>query len=112
MDWDDDERSGQQQENLDRVSARIGRAILDFCRAHKRFYAEELRSYVIRVTPGKVAPGSADRVLRDLRQRHVLNYRVLSRRESLYEMISIGGVPVEDRATPPATPPTQAAASL
>jgi hypothetical protein len=86
--------NGEQQENLERVTSRIARAILDFCSCHQRFYAEELRAYVIRET-GIAAPGSADRVLRHLRQSGRLNYRVLSRRESLYEMISMGPQPQE-----------------
>jgi ribosomal protein S25 len=34
------------------------------------------------------APAIADRILRDLRQRGVVEYRVLSRRESLYEVMT------------------------
>ena len=41
---------------------------------------------VIEVT---VAPGSSDRVLRDLRKRRKLNYKVLSRRESRYRVIPV-----------------------
>jgi len=81
---------GEQQENLERVSSRIAGAIIEFCRAHKRFYAEELRAYVLQAT-GIVAPGSADRVLRDLRQRGILDYLVISRRESLYEVLWVRG---------------------
>lgn len=81
----------EQQENLERVASRIGRPILDFCRERvgKRFYADELRRYVIREA-GIVAPASADRILRDLRKRRKLDYVVVSRRESLYEVVSVG----------------------
>lgn len=78
----------EQQENLVRVSARIKPSILRFCEAHmtpKTFHAEELRCAVIRDT-GITAPGSADRVFRDMRQKKEIGYRVLSRRESLYEV--------------------------
>lgn len=76
------------QANLERVSARIGRAVMQFCREHQRFHADELRRYVIRET-GIAAPASADRILRDLRQKKYLDYLVLSRRESLYEVLSV-----------------------
>lgn len=81
---------GEQQENLERISSRIGAAIIAFCEAHRRFHAEDLRKYVIRET-GISAPGSADRILRYLRQRRIMGYRVLSRRESLYEVTWIKG---------------------
>ena len=82
--WDD------QQENLERVSSRIARAVLAFCEVHRRFHAEELRKFVIRET-GISAPGSADRILRDLRKRGLIDYRVLSRRGSYYEVLAIRG---------------------
>jgi hypothetical protein len=80
----------EQQEQLERVSARIARPIITFCKEHKRFHADELRRYVV-AEIGVTAPGSADRVLRDLRQQGRLNYRVVSRRESLYEVIEVKG---------------------
>jgi hypothetical protein len=76
----------QQAENLERVSSRIARAIVTFCSEHKRFHADELRKFVIDQT-GIAAPASADRVLRNLRQRGWLDYKILSRSESLYEII-------------------------
>lgn len=87
-DWNGDE----QRENLERVSSRIGRAIVQFCSergAGKRFHADELRNHVTAAT-GINAPASADRVLRDLRQRNKLGYTVVSRRESLYEVNWVG----------------------
>ena len=74
------------EENLERVRSRIQRAVIGFCDTHPRFHADELRRYVIRET-GVAAPASSDRVLRDLRQKGRLDYRVVSRRESLYEVI-------------------------
>jgi hypothetical protein len=81
---------GEQQENLERVSSRIAWAIIRSCREHRRFHADELRWYVISET-GVAAPGSADRILRDLRQKKVLDYRVVSRHESLYEVLWVLG---------------------
>jgi Fe2+ or Zn2+ uptake regulation protein len=78
----------EQREHLDRVSSRIGAAVLEFCQAHKHFHAGELHSHVERAT-GVSAPASADRILRSLRQRRVVDYRVVSRRESLYEVVSV-----------------------
>jgi hypothetical protein len=84
FDWD------EQRENLERVATRVGAAIIAFCETHRRFHAEELRTAVIRAT-GIAAPASADRILRELRQRGVIDYRVVDRRASLYEVISIYG---------------------
>jgi hypothetical protein len=84
--WSDD--GGEQQENLERVSSRIERAILGFCREHREFHADDLRRAVITAT-GIAAPASADRILRLLRQRGKLDYRVVNRRESLYEVMRV-----------------------
>ncbi|MCX8512645.1 MAG: hypothetical protein ORN83_12890 [Chthoniobacteraceae bacterium] len=75
----------EQPEMLERINLRIGKAIIEFCSMQKKFHADDLRKHVSK-NVGKVAPGSADRILRDLRSRGVLNYRVLSRRASLYEV--------------------------
>ena len=74
-----------QQLELERVSNRIAGALIHFCRKRvgKTFHADDLRVFVMR-NVGEVAPGSADRILRDLRQRGLINYHVLSRRDSLY----------------------------
>ena len=107
---------GGHQENLERVSARIGRAVIAFFREHsdehnKRFHADELRACVIRLT-GIAAPASADRVMRDMRQRGLIGYKLISRRESLYEVIRIGEGHVEDSGAankPPGRDESQAA---
>jgi len=74
-------------ENLQRVRVKLSHAILMFV-ANRRmdgrldFHADDLREYV-----NRHAPGSPDRVLRDLRQRGLVNYELLSRRGSLYRII-------------------------
>jgi hypothetical protein len=73
----------EQQENLERVRTRIRHAIIEFCRGHEWFHADELRAYVASET-GVSAPASADRVLRDLRQKGHIDYVVANRRGSLY----------------------------
>lgn len=80
----------EQDDNLDRVSARIGAAIFDFYAWHVQageleFHAEDMRRWVIR-SVGMVAPGSPDRVMRDLRQSGAINYQVLDRASSLYRI--------------------------
>lgn len=74
---------------LETVRARIGHAVMSFYMDRLRrnacqFHADDLRSWVIRKV-SIAAPGSADRILRDLRQRKQLDYTVLSRADSLYE---------------------------
>jgi hypothetical protein len=89
FDFDDEEEERlEQEENLERVSSRIGRAIIDFCQTHRRFHADELRAYAVAET-GIAAPASADRILRDLRLRGVIDYVVVNRRASLYEVIKV-----------------------
>jgi hypothetical protein len=94
----------QQESELVRVRHRIGVAICDALATrlalHRpEFFAEELRREVeARIGP-KAAPGSADRILRDLRQRGVLDYVVLSRRRSHYRVVRVG--------PPPPAPPRQ-----
>jgi hypothetical protein len=77
----------KQDEELSRVTSAIGRAILEFARVNRTFHAEDLRRAVSNVSV--TAPASADRVLRDLRQRGLISYRVVSRTESLYEVESV-----------------------
>jgi len=77
-----------QAEHLERVTARIGVATREFFRNSTvaDFHADDLRRYVIGRC-GVVAPASADRVLRELRKQHLLNYVVLNRRQSLYRIV-------------------------
>jgi hypothetical protein len=85
--WSDN--GDDKAEHLERVSSRIARAILDYCRDHPQFHADDLRRAVTRTT-GCAAPGSADRVLRRLRQQGMIDYVCLSRSESLYEVFRVG----------------------
>jgi len=87
FEWRDD------PEERKRVATRIAPSIRRFFVHHgsgKKFHAEELRGWVHRET-GILAPASADRILRDLRQKSMLNYKILSRRESLYEITATQG---------------------
>ena len=82
--------SNRQNENLRRVSARIGKAILAFYEndPNAAFHADDLRDSV-REKCGKVAPASSDRVLRDLRKKGEINYEVTNRRQSLYQFLPL-----------------------
>lgn len=96
-DDDDDENWGElsewgnsqseQGEHLERVRSKIARSVLAFCRDNEWFHAQELRDHVVADT--LVAPASPDRILRDLRQRGLLNYEVIDRRASYYHVISV-----------------------
>ena len=76
-----------QPEQLERVSERIGSAIVGFCRSRvgQTFHADELRQNVTACV-GAVAPESANRVLRDLRKRGAVAYEVVNRAKSLYRV--------------------------
>jgi len=85
-DHDDDPAERQ------RVNDRIGGAILDFCRDHagQQFHGKDLLAHVL-AQVGEVAPDSPGRILRDLRRRRKISYRVVRRRDSLYELPGHGG---------------------
>lgn len=79
-----------QAEHLASVSSRIGDAIMQFAAARvgRQWHADDLRLHVTHAV-GTVAPGSADRVLRDLRQRGAIEYVVVSRAGSLYRVNAV-----------------------
>lgn len=83
-------------QHLERVQARIGEAILAFrdLTTASPWHMETLRQHVSEAV-GAVAPGSPDRVLRALRAEGRLNYRVVSRRSSLYEWQPVPPPPVD-----------------
>lgn len=72
----------QQSLHLERVTARIGVAILDYCRSHRRFYMSELVTAVEKAV-GACAPDSPSRILRVLRKQGRIAYSV-DRAQSLY----------------------------
>lgn len=79
-----------QSAELARVSMAIGKSILEFrdsVGASCAFRCEDLRHYVTSRVPN-ISPDSPSRVLRDLRKKGALDYRVLDRRASLYEFTS------------------------
>ncbi len=77
----------EQADNLDRVATRIQNAIVQFCDLYcgRTFHADQLRAFVTERV-GTVAPGSADRVLRAMRQRGLVSYEVVNRAKSLYRV--------------------------
>lgn len=82
----------QQEAHLQRVTGALASAILRFCRARlatgrSEFYANELREYVQGSQDS--APASADRVLRALRRDGILDYVVVSRKDSLYKLLRV-----------------------
>jgi hypothetical protein len=81
----------EQRENLERVSSRIAKSVLDFCRSTKwagcDWHMEQLTRFV-RADTG-VAPDSPGRILRDLRQKGLINYEVVNRRQSLYRVTGV-----------------------
>lgn len=89
-----DERYHPNGPYLEKVSARIGHAVMAFyelrlTKRSCRFYADELRKWVY-AQVAIAAPGSADRILRDLRQKGRLDYVLISRSKSLYEFRPLG----------------------
>jgi len=82
----------EQQMQLFRVSDRISGLVIEFFQSVAiggTFHAEELRAFVD--AHCKSAPGSADRVMRSLRKKGVINYTVINRTYSLYRRDLIEG---------------------
>ena len=85
-------------EQLQRVGLNLNQAIIAFWKqklysmqdTNLRFTATELRQYVQRHNFG-TAPSSAARVMRNLRQDGQINYVVVNRARSLYQVIPVEG---------------------
>ncbi len=85
-----------QEQNLERVSKRIAASIETFCRdvlttMPHRFRMEDLLSHVRRDV-GVIAPDSPSRILRQLRSKGQIDYVVVDRAASLYQLF-----PVQDQ---------------
>ena len=77
--------------NLKRVSESIAPLIVSFIdeRLGQEFHGEELLKYVSDRVP--VAPDSPGRILRELRRKNTINYKVESRSQSRYRALPIRG---------------------
>lgn len=85
-------RASEQGQQLARVESKLGAFIITWCQAHlaagqPRFHLAELAEDVECQFGG--APDSASRILRQLRARGHIAYRVVDRRASLYELEAI-----------------------
>ena len=74
----------EQKRQLKRVKRRIGDIVLDFCHQHlgKQFRMIDLEMYVQQEK--MTTPGSAGRILRELKREGVIDYIQLDRGNSLY----------------------------
>ena len=84
----------EQATQIARVGGVIAQLIVGFCHARllanvSEFHADELQAHVHRHTAGCSAPGSADRILRDLRRKGRVSYVVVNRAQSLYRILSV-----------------------
>jgi hypothetical protein len=83
-----------QGEHLRRVRQKIGRIVITYWEAsvsdpYPFFHAQDLRLHVQAKIGIAIAPASPDRILRDLRQKRLINYKVLDRRNSLYQALPL-----------------------
>lgn len=81
----------EQTENIQRVQSQIAGHVTTFINAHlgQEFRVEDLRTFVSKQTNGYIAPGSPDRILRALRQKKIISYVVVNRRQSLYRAVPV-----------------------
>jgi hypothetical protein len=82
----------EQRANLDRVSNNIARLVTDFCRRRledrrAEFHMTDLTGYVN--ARSTIAPDSAGRILRELRRQKVIDYTVVNRAQSLYQVLGV-----------------------
>lgn len=79
----------------ERVARKITWAIIDFMRrrlasGRLNFKADDLRRYAIGAVGAQmVAPGSPDRIMRQLRQGGTVDYVLVSRSKSLYRVVFV-----------------------
>jgi hypothetical protein len=81
----------EQSEQLTRVNSAIAIFVEAFVSSHTTWHVSDLQRYVFDRVDGYVAPASPDRILRDLRQKKVIDYEVVNRRKSLYRTIAMKG---------------------
>lgn len=76
--------------HLERVTSRIGAAVLDFFneRLGRTFFAGDLCNYVWREI-GPCAPDSPGRVMRQLRLDGRIDYEVVNRAQALYRVTEV-----------------------
>lgn len=89
-----------QAKNLARVTGRIGSSVLRFCRARvgKTFHAADLAGFVSADCGG--APGSGDRVMRQLRLQGVVDVELVDRAASLYRVVGVSGAAAAEGSWP------------
>lgn len=85
----------EQAANLRRVQKNLDGHVLAFCRdvwqmKPPRFFMHELTTFV-RGRVG-IAPDSPGRILRSMRQRMLIDYVVVNRKSSLYELTAVKGL--------------------
>lgn len=71
----------------ERVGSKLARLIKEFCCVGREFHMNDLNTYIIGKSDEYVAPDSPGRIMRMMKQQGVLNYRVISRSESKYEVL-------------------------
>ena len=78
-------------QDRERVTSRIGAAVQAFCmqRVGQQFHAADLHRFVMNAVGPEGSPESANRILRLLRHRRAVNYRLISRSASLYESLDV-----------------------
>jgi len=81
----------EQVENIARVYSKLAAHIVEFFRINgplSEFHVDHLRRWISLRYPG-TAPDSAGRIMRDLRQRGLIDYIVVNRRQSLYRITAV-----------------------
>ena len=77
-------------QNQERVSAKIAPHVYDFCADNSTFHMSDLVKAVQDALGDEfVAPDSPSRILRSLRAQGLVHYKVLNRRESLYQVNNV-----------------------
>lgn len=82
----------EQTENITRVRETIAPHIVNFIKEHegREFHNADLQKYVSEHVNGFVSPESPGRILRDLRANGKIDYKLVSRSQSLYRATAVG----------------------
>jgi len=81
------EERQQQYQNLERVTERIGHAILEFFKAPREYYRSDDLYQFVKARVSRIAPPSVNRIACALRAKGLIDFECIHRAGSLYHVV-------------------------